>query len=88
MIETIKMECSGSGGGTPDDMAVAQSFLSVPNSSRKRVSQFLAECVESKQRKVDLEGVLVKKRNEQMKLHKQVSDLQKMIRVLAQKLSA
>ena len=57
------MECSGSGGGTSDDMAAVQSFLSVPNPSRKRVSQFLVECVESKQRKVDLEGVLVKKRN-------------------------
>ena len=61
LIKTIKMECSGSGGGTPDDMAAAQSFLSVPNLSRKRVSQFLAECVESKQRKVDFEGVLVKR---------------------------
>ena len=82
------MESSGSGGGTPDDMAAAQSFLSVPNSSRKRVSQFIAACVESKKGKVDLEGVLVKRRNEQMKLSKQVSDLQEMIRVLTQKLSA
>ena len=41
MIETIKMECSGSGGGTPDDMAAAQSFLYVPNPCHKRVSQFL-----------------------------------------------
>ena len=88
LIETIKMECSGSGGGTPDDMATAHSFLSVPNPCRKRVSQFLAECVESKKRKVDLEGVLVKRRNEQLKLHKQVSDLQEKIRVLTQKLSA
>ena len=84
----IKMECSGSGGGTPDDMAAAQSFLFVPNPSRKHVSQFLAECVESKKRKVDLEGVLVKKRNEQLKLRKQVSDLQEKIRVLTQQLSA
>ena len=44
----IKIECSGSGGGIPDDMAAAQSFLSVPNPSRKRVSQILAECAESK----------------------------------------
>ena len=35
-----------------------------------------------------MEGVLVKKRNEQMKLRKQVSDLQEKIRVLTQKLSA
>ena len=56
-------------------MAAVQSFLSVPNPSRKRVSQFLAECVESKKRKVDLEAVLVKKRNEPMKLRKQVIDL-------------
>ena len=41
-----------------------------------------------KKRKVYLEGVLVKKRNEQMKLRKQVSDLQEKIRVLTQKLSA
>ena len=70
LIETIKVECSGSGCGTPDDMATAQSFcfLSVPNPSRKRISQFLAECVESRKRKVDLEGVLVKRRNEQLKL--------------------
>ena len=88
LIETIKIECSGSGGGTPDDMAAAQSFLSVPNPSRKRFSQFLAECVEWKKRNVDLEGVLVKKRNEKMKLRKQVSDLQDNIRVLTQKLSA
>ena len=53
LIETIKMECRGSGDGTPDDMASAQSFLSVPNPSRKHVSQFLAECVESKKHKVD-----------------------------------
>ena len=88
LIETIEMECSGSGVGTPDDMAAAQTFLSVPNHSRKRVSQFLAECVELNQRKVNLEGVLVRKRNEQMKLHKEVTDLQEKIRVLAQKLSA
>ena len=88
LIETIKMECSGSDGGTLDDMAAAQSFLSVPNPSRKRVSQFLAECVLSKKRKVDLEGVLVKRRNEQLKLRKQVSDLQEKIHVLTQKLSA
>ena len=37
-IETIKMKCSGSGGGTPDDMASAESFLSVPNPSRNRFS--------------------------------------------------
>ena len=78
----------GSDGGTPDDMAAAQSSLSVPNPSRKHVSQILAECVESKKRRVDLEGVLVKKRNERTKLRKQVSDLQEKIRVLAQKLSA
>ena len=88
LIETIKMECSGSGGGIPDDMAVAQGFLSVPNPSRKRISQFLAECAESRKRKVDLEGVLVKSRNEQLKLRKQVSDMQTKIRVLTQKLSA
>ena len=82
------MEFSGSGGGTPDDMAAAQSFLPVPNPSRKRVSQFLAECVESKKRKVDLEGVLVKRRNERLKLRKHISNLQEKIRVLAQKLSA
>ena len=35
-----------------------------------------------------MEGVLVKKRNEQMKLRKQVSDLKENIRVLTQKLSA
>ena len=87
-IETIKMECSGSGGGTPDDMAAVQIFLSVPNPSRKHVSQFLAECLESKKRKFDLEGVLVKRRNKQLKLRKQVSDLQEKIRVLTQKLSA
>ena len=63
-------------------------FLSVPNPSRKRLPQFLAECFESKRRKVDLEGVLVKRRNEQLKLRKQVSDLQEQIRVLTQKLYA
>ena len=60
----------------------------MPNPSRKRVSQFLAECVESKKRRVDLEGVLVKKRNERTKLRKQVSDLQEKIRVFEQKLSS
>ena len=88
LIETIKMECSGSDGGIPDDMTTAQSFLSVPNPSRKRVSQFLADCVDYKKRKVDLEGVFVKRRNEQLKLRKQVSDLLEKIRVLTQTLSA
>ena len=85
LIETIKMECGGSDLGTPDDLATAQSFLSVPNPSRKRLSQFLAERVESKKRNVDLEGVFVKRRNEQLKLRKQMSDLQEKIRVLTQK---
>ena len=35
-----------------------------------------------------MEGILVKKRNDQTKLRKQVSDLQEKIRVLTQKLSA
>ena len=88
LIETIKIECSGSGGGTPDEMAAAQSSLPVPNPSRKHVSQFLAECVETKKIKVDLEGGLVKKRKELTKLRKQVSHLQKKIHVLTQELSA
>ena len=43
---------------------------------------FLQNALSKKKRNVDLEGVLVKKRNEQMKLRKQVSDLKKKIRVL------
>ena len=78
MIETIEMDCQESGGGT----------LPVPNPSRKRVSQFLSECVVSKKRKVDLEGRLVKKRKEQWRLGKQVGYLQKKIHVLTQQLSA
>ena len=78
LIESIEMDCQESGGGT----------LPVPNPSRKRVSQFLSECVVSKKRKVDLEGGLVKKRNEQWRLWKQVDDLQKKIHVLTQQLSA
>ena len=60
----------------------------MPNPSRKRVSQFLSECVVLKKRKVDLEGELVKKRKEQWRLSKQVGDLQKKIHVLTQQLSA
>ena len=60
----------------------------MPNPSRKRVSQFLSECVVSKKRKVDLEGGLVKKRKEKWRLGKQVGDLQKNIHVLTQQLSA
>ena len=52
LIETVKMECSGSGGGTPDDIPDEQSFLYVPNPNPKRVLEFLVECVESKQCKV------------------------------------
>ena len=49
---------------------------------------FLQNALSKKKRKVNLECVLVKKRNEQMKLRKQVSDLQEKIRVLTQQLSA
>ena len=72
MIETIEMDCQESGGGT----------LPVPNRSRKRVSQFLSECVLLKKCKVDLEGGSVKKRKKQWRLGKQVDDLQKKIHVL------
>ena len=41
-----------------------------------------------KQRKVDLEGALTKKKKEQWRLGKQVGDLQKKIHVLTQQLSA
>ena len=88
LIETNKMECSGSGGGTPDDMAAAQSFLSVPTLAVNAFRKFLQNALSKKKRHVDLGGVLVKKRNEPMKLRKQVSDLQEKIRVLTQKLSA
>ena len=60
----------------------------MPNPSRKRVSQFLSECVVSKKRKVDLEVGLVIKRKEQWRLGKQVGDFHKKIHVLTQQLSA
>ena len=49
---------------------------------------FLQNALSQKKRKIDLEGILVKRRNEQLKLRKQVSDMQDKIRVLTQKLSA
>ena len=67
------MDCQESGGGT----------LPVPNPSRKRVSQFLSECVVLKKHKGDLEGGLVKKWKEKWRLGKQ-----KKIHVLTQQLSA
>ena len=74
----IEMDYEESGGGT----------LPIPNPSRKRVSQFLSECVVSKKRKVYLEGGLMKKRKEKWRLGKLVGDLQKMTHVLTQQLSA
>ena len=48
----------------------------------------LQNALSQKKHKVDLEGVLVKRRNEQLKLRTQVSELQEKIRVLTQTLSA
>ena len=56
--------------------------------SRKRVYEFLFSCVEVKKRKVDLEGLLARKRAELLRYKEQVAKMQSQIQWQTQKLSS